>query len=128
MKRNDIKVGTFVWWSRIGNSTSQNISSAGIISNVSKIGFRVITFDEMKEMEEEIPFSSETVRAEFSVTTPKKALAFHKKKMDNLRNQMVETRREAQKALEALREHSQKSERIWRSSSLYKFLREFETA
>ncbi len=128
MRKSNIAVGTFVWWSRIGNSTSQNISSPGIISKVSETGFHVVTFDDWEETKEEIPFKSAIVKDEFVVISQERALNFHQEKTGALRGNMVKLKKEAQKAEQDLREHTQKSERHWRSHPLCSFLRGFETA
>lgn len=148
MKREDIKIGTFVWWNHIGNSVNQKFYSPGIISKVSETGFKIVTFDNMEEVQEEIPFSSEILineggmqevddetpysskkhSDELVVIPQKEALLFHQEKIYNLKAYIAKLKKELQEAEDFLKEHSRKSNIHCQSETLSPFLQGFETA
>lgn len=64
-KSKKLKVGDFLWWKRVGNSTNQNIDCVCKITIVSKIGIRVQRLDNFIETEL-IKFESDEFKDEMS--------------------------------------------------------------
>ncbi len=123
MNKDKIKVGTIIWWKRIGNSSGQHINCPGIISEVSEYCFRVFTFDSMEESED-IPFNSPS-RSEMRVISKERIQKWYAWKMQAHTQEIERLALDLKSAKSTFAEYQSKAKESWEQYGLNEIFGDF---